>query len=83
MSIKLSGRKVTSTNFSNAIGFFIDEAAKEPIIITKHNRAVRVLIDIDEYERLKAFDTREYLHPTELTDNHVEDLKTAKMDNRK
>jgi prevent-host-death family protein len=51
-------RTVTATEFRNKAGQYIDEAAKAPIVITKHNRPARVLLDIDEYERLQAGDLR-------------------------
>ena len=45
----------------------MEQAAKGAVFITKHDRPVRVLIDIDEYERLKRHDTRQALHPSELS----------------
>jgi len=50
---------VTSTEFRNKAGRYLDEAAKAPVFITKHDRPARVLIDIDEYERLSALDARQ------------------------
>lgn len=51
-------RFVTSTEFRNKAGQYFDEAAKAPVFIKKHDRATRVLIDIDEYERLTAAEAR-------------------------
>ena len=51
-------KEVASTEFQNRAGLYFDQAAKEPVIITRYNRPVRVLMDINEYERLKARDTR-------------------------
>jgi len=51
-------KTVTSTEFRNKAGQYLDEAAKAPVFITKHSRTTRVLIDIDEYERLSAAATR-------------------------
>ncbi len=64
----MDNKTVTSTEFKNRAGQFIDEAAKAPIFITRHSRTVRVLLDIDEYKRLKNYDTREALYPHELSD---------------
>jgi prevent-host-death family protein len=50
---------VASTEFQTRAGLYMDRAAKAPVFITKHRRPVRVLIDIDEYERLKSRDSRE------------------------
>ena len=49
---------VTSTEFRNKAGQYFDEAAKGPVFIKKHDSATRVLIDLDEYERLNATETR-------------------------
>lgn len=51
-------KTVTATEFRNKAGRYLDEAAKAPVFITKHDRPARVLIDIDEYERLSAADAR-------------------------
>ena len=69
----MTTRHVTSTEFQTRTGLYLDEAGKAPIIITRYNRPVRVLVDIDEYERLKSYATRKALHPHELSD----DVKAA------
>lgn len=67
-------KSVTSTEFRNKAGLWLDEAAKGPVVITKHSRPSRVLIDVDEYERLKSFeDTRKALYPHELGDELFEE----------
>ena len=63
----MTTRHVTSTEFQTRTGLYLDEAGKAPIIITRYNRPVRVLVDIDEYERLKSYDTRKALYPHELS----------------
>lgn len=50
---------VASTEFQNRAGLYIERAAKSPVFITRHRRPVRVLLDIEEYERLKARDSRQ------------------------
>ena len=57
---------VASTEFQNRAGLYIERAAKSPVFITKHKRPVRVLLDIEEYERLKARDTRRAYYVEEL-----------------
>lgn len=52
MAMKL----VTSTEFQRKAGRFLDEARKEPIGIQKHGRKSHVLVDAEEYARLKALD---------------------------
>ena len=65
---------VASTEFQNRAGHYIEAAARRPVFITKHKRPARVLIDIEEYERLKARDTRQYLTPAELTSEELRAL---------
>ncbi len=67
---------VASTEFQTRAGLYIERAAKTPVFITKHSRPVRVLIDIDEYERLKARDTRQAITPSDLTDAELEHMMT-------
>ncbi len=66
---------VSSTDFQNRAGLYIEKSAKTPVFITKFSRPVRVLLDIDEYERLKKYDTREALYPHELSDEWKEELE--------
>ena len=66
---------VTSTEFQTRAGRYIESSGKQPVFITKHDRPVRVLIDVDEYERLKAHDTRQALAPHELDDEFKSELE--------
>jgi|TARA_B100000315_G_C14082630_1_gene365572 prevent-host-death family protein len=75
----MAQKKVTATEFQNRVGAYMEQSAKEPVFITKHRRPVRVLVDIDEYERLKRHDTRQALYPHELSDELIEELEKAKM----
>ena len=59
---------ISSSEFQQSAGRYLDESGKAPIFITRYNRPVRVLLDIDEYERLKSYDTRKALYPHELSD---------------
>jgi prevent-host-death family protein len=71
---------VASTEFQNRAGLYMERSAKTPVFITKHNRPVRVLLDIDEYERLKARDTRKVYYAHELPDDMIEALENATFD---
>ena len=47
--------------FSNILGNIIDKS-KEKIAISKNNKLEAVIVNIDEYEKLKeAYDTLEYI----------------------
>ena len=75
----VSQTTVASTEFQNRAGLYIERSAKSPVFITKHSRPVRVLIDIEEYERLKARDTRQANYAHELPDEWVSELKKADL----
>jgi prevent-host-death family protein len=75
-------KTVTSTEFQQAVGDYGDRAKKGPLMVTRHRRPWFVIMDPDEYERLKRYDTREWLHPSDLGDEEKSDLKTAEMDPR-
>lgn len=67
---------VNSTEFQHRAGKYIEISAKGPVYITKYNHPVRVLIDVDEYERLKANDdTRKALYLHELDDEIKAELR--------
>jgi len=68
---------VASTEFKNRAGLYMEQSGKSPVFITRHNRRVRVLLDIDEYERLKARDTRQAYYAHELPEEWVNALDTA------
>jgi prevent-host-death family protein len=71
---------VASTEFQNRAGLYIERAAKAPIFITRHKRPVRVLLDIDEYERLAALDTRRAWLTEELPDAWVAAIENIGTD---
>jgi len=70
-------REVSSTEFQTRAGLYIEQSGKEPVFITKHRRPARVLIDIQEYERLKARDTRQAYATESLPEDWAEALEAA------
>lgn len=73
----MSRISVSATEFQTRAGLYIERSGKAPVFITKHRRTARVLIDIEEYERLMARDTRR-AHATEsLPDEWAEALAAA------
>jgi prevent-host-death family protein len=69
-------KQVAATEFQNRAGLYFETSAKEPVFITRYKRPVRVLIDIDEYERLKARDTREALAVEDLSWEEINNLSS-------
>jgi len=70
--------KVSSTDFSNRLGEYQDEALKRPLIITKNNRDRLVMLSIEEYRRLKQLD-RKALFVEELTASDLEAISKAEV----
>ena len=67
--------EIASTEFQARAGKYMDSAAKEPVYITRHGRPARVLIDAEEYEKLKAHHDRHRTHAV-----HVSELDEAFAD---
>jgi prevent-host-death family protein len=78
------GKMVSSTDFQNSAGRYLDQAAAGPVVITKYRRPARVLMDFDEYERLQALanarPTRTAYRTTELTAQVTEAIEAADYD---
>ncbi len=70
--------KVSSTDLSNRLGQYQDEALIRPVIITKNNRERLVLLSIEEYRRLKQLD-RKALFVEELADSDLAAIGRAEV----
>lgn len=68
-------KTITATEFKTRAGRYLDESGKEPVYITRHDRPVRVLVDVEEYERLKAMDTRRFYLAEDLPDDLREEFE--------
>ena len=75
-------RNVTSTEFQNRAGQYLDESARAPVVVTRHGRPSRVLLDIEEYERLKRGNVAQAIMPEDLTDEEITALEASEMDPR-
>jgi len=51
-------RSITSADAKNNFGELIDLARAAPVMVTKYDRPVVVVMAVEEYERLKALDSR-------------------------
>ena len=72
-----SANSVSATEFQTRAGLYIEQSGKAPVFITRHHRLARVLIDIAEYERLKARDTRQSHRTETLPDVWTDALAAA------
>lgn len=73
--------RVSSTDFSNAIGRFSDVALSEAVVVTRNGRDRVVMISADEYQRLKRRD-REVVATAALSAEEIEAVRTSEMDAR-
>ncbi len=52
-------KTMSARDAKNAFGMMLDTARAEPVAIEKHGRKVVVVVAVEEYERLKAFEQNE------------------------
>lgn len=69
---------VTAAAFQREFGRFREVAQREAVSITNHGRDSLVLLSADEYQRLKALDTREALHVSQLSEDELRALDEAR-----
>ena len=44
---------IAITEARDSLGAVVDDARREPVYLTRHNRPVAVVLDVSEYERLR------------------------------
>jgi PHD/YefM family antitoxin component YafN of YafNO toxin-antitoxin module len=69
--------RVSSSEFLKSYGALSRQAQREPVTITNHGQDSLVLISAEEFQRLKALDTRRAYHPRELPEEWVKALQEA------
>lgn len=72
---------VSSTEFANKTGFYIDEAMSDPVGVQKHGVTRVVMLSLKEYERLMLRD-RQALHVRDLDEETVEAIRNAEPSER-
>lgn len=75
----MSAKRVTATEFKSKFGAYSAQVHKGPFVITSHDRPLFVAMDIEEYERLKAADTRKHYHPAELPEAAMAALEAGDL----
>ena len=73
----MADQTVAATEFQNKVGFYLDQAGKAPVVITRHRRPSRVVLDIDVYERLKQRDTRQAFLIEDIPEDWIEAIANA------
>lgn len=69
---------VSATDFQQAVGAYFDEAARGPVVVTKHGRPTRVLLDVQEYERLVGLANRQASIHTPSLAEVIKAVKSAR-----
>lgn len=68
---------VTSAELQKQFGLVREKALKGPIEVTHHGRPSLVVMSVEDYERLKSFDTRKHYYAWELPDDLAAELEKA------
>ncbi len=55
-------RKVNATEMKQRLGQYLDYALAGPVMVEKSGRPLVVLLSVDEYERLSAFEDAFWAH---------------------
>jgi len=78
---RAAARTVSSSDFQNSAGRYLDQAASEPVVITRYRRPARVLMAFEEYQRLqalaKARPTRKAFKAAELPEDVARAIEAA------
>lgn len=72
--------RVAMAEFIKQAGRYLDDDSNTPVFITEDNAPAYVLLNVDEYNRLKACDTRRALYTHELGPEWRDALAAAKFD---
>jgi prevent-host-death family protein len=71
--------RVTSSEFQKQYGRYSTLARRQAVTITNHGRAELVVLDAEEYERLRRLDTR-VARPTEsLSEAELDELEHSEI----
>jgi prevent-host-death family protein len=64
-------RRYPSTELKQHLGDVLDAASREPVAITKHNKARYVIMSVEAYESRLARDPRDSYATAEMPDEHL------------
>ncbi len=53
-------RQVSATEAKQSFGAILDAAQREPVVIRKQKRDVAVVLSMEEYERLRALNVKDF-----------------------
>lgn len=59
-------KNISADRFRSRLSDYLNEAEGIPVVVTRPNRSPWVILYLEEYERLKACDTRVAFYASEL-----------------
>ncbi len=71
----MASPRVTSSQFQEEYGRYSTLAKRHAVTITNHGRAGLVVLDAEEYERLRLLDTRVAMPTDALSEAELDELE--------
>lgn len=71
--------RVTSSEFQKKYGRYSTMAKRQAVTITNHGRAELVILDAEEYERLRRLDDRVAMSVDSLTESDLVELERSEI----
>ncbi len=71
--------RVTASQFQKEYGRYSTLAKRQAVTITNHGRPELVLLDAEEYERLRRLDDRVAMSVDELTEADLDELERSEI----
>lgn len=71
--------RVTSSEFQKEYGRYSTLAKRQAVTITNHGRAELVVLDAEEYERLRRLDSRVAMPVEALSEAELDDLERVEI----
>ncbi len=75
----MANTRVTSSQFQKEYGRYSSMAKREPVTVTNHGRDELVIVDAQEYERLRRLDDRVAIPVEALSEADLDRLEKSKI----
>jgi len=75
----MASARVTSSEFQKEYGRYSTLAKRQAVTITNHGRAELVVLDAEEYERLRRLDNRVAMPVDALSESDLDELESSEI----
>lgn len=75
----MASPRVTSSEFQKEYGRYSTLAKRQAVTITNHGRPELVVLDAEEYERLRRLDSRVAMPVEALSESDLEDMERSEI----